>query len=85
MGRLAYLQANPTEARPGELDRLTDAYLTGGKTARGSSFLTLRQERSRRERETNLGEHVSRATRVAGTWLSQLPPLKRNRRRSSDY
>lgn len=78
MGRLGYLATVPESARPGELDRLAEAWLLKGKRPRSDSdWLTERQIRTRQEKEPPLGDHVERVRKVEGDWMGRLPKLRR--------
>lgn len=79
MGRIGRLTQNPAQARPGELTRLAESYLSGGQDRRGQrrDFLTLRQERSRSEREICLGDDIHRATLAPGEWVASMPQASR--------
>jgi len=78
MGRLGWLVQHPEDAGPGELDRLTDAYLSGGRRSRlATGWKTLRQERAMRLREPAIGDAVERAVHVPGEWAARLPRRRR--------
>ena len=86
MGRLGHLVNNPDAARPGELLRITESYLTSGEDRRGrrKDFLSDRQERAKATREVCLGDKIYLATQQPGEVFATLPKLS-NRPKRPEY